>query len=104
MHYASPVDDIIIRVCYPIAMRTTIDLPEPLIQNAKRRASERRVTLSALVEDALRSHLAARPKRSDAPFRLHTVRGKLVRPDLDLDRTSALVVLDDESEFARSQK
>jgi len=84
-------------------MRTTVDLPEPLIQNAKRRASERGVTLSALVEDALRSHLAARLKRSQGPFRLHTVRGRLVRPELDLDRTSALVVLDDESHFGRER-
>ncbi|HYL34326.1 MAG TPA: hypothetical protein VEV17_00280 [Bryobacteraceae bacterium] len=81
-------------------MRTTIDLPEPLIHNAKRQASERGVTLSALVEDALRSHLAARRKRPDAPFRLYTVGGRLVRPDLDLDRTSALLALDDEANFA----
>ena len=81
-------------------VRTTIDLPEPLLHNAKRRASERGVTLSALVEDALRSHLSAKPKGTDTPFHLHTVRGRLVQPDLDLDRTSALVARDDESDFA----
>jgi len=33
-------------------------------------------------------------------FQLHTVRGKLVRPELDLDRTSSLIVTDDESEYS----
>jgi hypothetical protein len=84
-------------------VRTTVDLPQPLLHNAKRRAAERGVTLSALVEDALRTHLAAKPKGPDTPFRLHTVRGRLVQPDLDLDRTSAIVASDDESDFAGSQ-
>jgi len=84
-------------------VRTTIDLPEPLLQNAKRRAADRGVTLSALVEDALRGHLAARPAQTAAPFKLHSVRGRLVRPDLDLDRASSLITLDDESEFGRGK-
>jgi hypothetical protein len=84
-------------------MRTTIDLPEPLLHNAKRRAADRGVTLSALVEDALRNHLAARPPKSATAFKLHTVRGRLVRPNLDLDRSSALVTLDDESDFGRGR-
>jgi hypothetical protein len=80
-------------------MRTTVTLPEPLLQNAKRRASERGVTLSALIEDALRIHLAGtKPPRAEA-FRLFTVRGRLVDPRLDLDRTSALISLDDETRF-----
>jgi hypothetical protein len=33
-------------------------------------------------------------------FRLRTVRGKLVNPAIDLDRTSALVAGDDETRFA----
>jgi len=90
-------------ICDTTIVRTTIDLPEPLLRNAKRRASERGVTLSAVVEDALRYLLAARPKGPETPFRLHTVRGRLVQPDLDLDRTSALVTLDDESDFTAGQ-
>jgi len=86
-------------ICYPADVRTTIDLPEPLLENAKKRAAERGITLSAVVEDALRAHLAARPGGSDKPFRLHIVRGRLVQPELDLDRTSALVTSDDESDF-----
>jgi hypothetical protein len=74
-----------------------------LLRSAKRRASERGITLSALLEDALRAQLARKQSTPDLPFQLHTVRGRLVQPNLDLDRTSALVALDDEAEFATRQ-
>ena len=80
-------------------MRTTIDIPEPLLQSAKALAADRRITLSAVVEDALRGHLTQRPQRDTPLFRLHTVRGRPVRPDLDLDRTSALLLEGDEAAF-----
>jgi hypothetical protein len=80
-------------------MRTTIDLPEPLLESAKLEAARRGVTLSAMVQDAVRSHLARRPARGSGKFELHTVRGRLLRPDLDLDRASALTAMDDEAAF-----
>ena len=81
-------------------MRTTVSLPEPLLENAKRRAAARGVTLSAVIEDALRSHLTE-AEASAPPFRLHTVRGRLVNPNVNLDRTSELLALDDEADFSR---
>jgi hypothetical protein len=81
-------------------MRTTVDIPEPLLENAKKRADVLRITLSVVVQDALRSHLSRNPDPAAGKFQLHTVRGKLVRPDLDLDRTSALIALDDEAAYA----
>lgn len=80
-------------------MRTTVTLPEPLLKNAKRRARQKGVTFSVIVEDALRKHLAETPSKRRRPFRLHTVRGRLVQPGLDLDRTSALITADDEAIF-----
>ncbi len=80
-------------------MRTTVDLSESVLQNAKRMAAERGVTLSVVVEDAVRAQLARKQSPAALPFRLHTVRGKLVQPNLDLDRTSALLAIDDETEF-----
>jgi len=80
-------------------MRTTVDISEPVLRTARRVASERGVTLSSLLEDALRAQLARKPSTADPPFRLHTVRGKLVQPNLDLDRTSALLLLEDEADF-----
>jgi hypothetical protein len=78
-------------------MRTTVDLPKPLLQTAKRLAAERKLTSSAVVEDALRGHFSKKPAENTTPFRLHTVRGRLVNPDLDLDRTLALLVAADEA-------
>ena len=81
-------------------MRTTISIPEPLLKNAKRRAAERGITLSALIEDAMRRELTESQAPDPPPFRLYTVRGKLVNPNLDLDRTSGLVTLDDEAAYS----
>ena len=82
-------------------MRTTISLPDPLYANARLYAREHGVSFSDLVEDALRSHMAAKPTQAVREFRLHTVRGRLVNPDLDLNRTSALEIENDEREFSR---
>jgi hypothetical protein len=85
-------------------MRTTVDLPEPLLQNAKALAAAGNRTLSAVVEDALRRHLAVAKKGEAPAFRLHTVSGRLKDPGLDLDRTSALDIRDDEAEYGRSRR
>jgi hypothetical protein len=45
-------------------MRTTLDLDDALARRAKKAAAARGTTLSRLIEDALRSHLA--PKRRGA--------------------------------------
>ena len=85
-------------------MRTTVSLPDPLLEHAKEYAAEHGMTLSAVLEDALRCLLArnlAQPARS---FRLRTVRGRLVNQDLDLDRTSGLVAMDDEASFSGKQR
>jgi hypothetical protein len=57
-------------------MRTTIDLPLRLLTAAKRIATERQTTLSAIVSDALGAYLGAARRRSpDKPFEL-IVRGR----------------------------
>ena len=58
------------------AVRTTIDLPAPVLARAKRLAAERGVTLSSVVVDALSSHLSgSRQQKPDKPFEL-VVRGR----------------------------
>ena len=86
--------------CYDEDVRTTVSIPGPLLANAKERAGERGITLSALIEDALRKALADARPAAAPPFRLHTVRGTQVNPNLDLDRTSALIALDDEDDYS----
>jgi hypothetical protein len=55
--------------------------------------------LSALIEDALRCRLSQKPPSKRAGFRLHTVRGRLVDPSLDLSRTSVILAAEDEERF-----
>jgi len=74
-------------------VKTTIDIPEPVLWRTKRLAAERGITVSDVVVDALRDHLSSKPE-SHKPFRLHTVRGRVAKLDLDLDRTSELLVQD----------
>jgi len=51
-------------------MRTTIDLPAPVLARAKRLAAERETTLSALVTEALNLHLQGKRRPVDEPFEL----------------------------------
>ena len=97
MQDASELDERRI-ACYDTVVRTTVTLPKPLLENAKRRAAARGVTLSAVVEDALRSHLTE-TEAVAPPFRLYTMRGRLVNPGLDLDRTSDLLLADDQANY-----
>ena len=87
------------RTWYRGVMRTTVDIPEPLLKDAKKVASEKSATLSSVVEEALRGYLTRKTTTNAAPFRLYTVRGKLVNPDIDLDRTGELIVAEDEADF-----
>jgi hypothetical protein len=84
-------------------VRTTISLPDELLQNAKALAAQRTVTLGAVIEDALRAHLAGKKPSRQLEFRLYTVKGRLVNPHLNLDRTSALTALEDELDFASTK-
>ena len=77
-------------------MRTTVNVDDRVIERAKAAAVGRGVTLGEVVEDALLTYFSGSENVIAPPFRLHTVRGQLVQPDLDLNRTSALLMLDDE--------
>lgn len=85
-------------------MRTTVNLSDPLLRAARRRAAERGITLSAFLEDLLRMQLAHKESAVAPPFRLHTASGKLVNPDIDLDRTSALEMLEEEARLAGKRR
>jgi hypothetical protein len=82
-------------------MRTTISLDDALGKAARRRAREQGLSLSAFVAKAVRALLAepAQPRPLQRPFRLVTVGGGGPQPGVDLDRTSALVVADDEAAY-----
>lgn len=73
-------------------MRTTIHLPDPLLEKARRRALETGRTLTAVIEDALRKSLAeGRAGKETEPVRLTTFGGKGYRAGVDLDDGAALL-------------
>jgi hypothetical protein len=81
-------------------MRTTILLDDNLGRAARRRAREQGLSLSALVAQALKALLTEREPRTESqPFRLVTVGGEGPQPGVDLDRTSTLIVADDEAAY-----
>ncbi len=85
-------------------MRTTITLDDRLLRAAKRVAVDRGVTLSTVIEEALRAQLLAKPARDVPAFRLITFRGDGPKPGIDLDRTSSLDEIDDISEYGDADR
>jgi hypothetical protein len=77
-------------------MRTTINLPDELILQAKKAALEADTTLTEIIGDALRVALDRRRHRKGRPdFKLITSGQGGLQPGVDLDDTSALLDLMD---------
>jgi len=77
-------------------MRTTINLPDELIQQAKKAALEADTTLTEIIANALRESLARRShKNPRREFKLITSGRGGLQPGVDLDDTSALLDLMD---------
>jgi hypothetical protein len=87
-------------------MRTTISLPDDLGERARRRARRDGLSLSALVARALTRDLSEPAGRSPdvPPFRLVVVEGTGPAPGIELDRTSALLVAEDEAVYGRPKE
>lgn len=80
-------------------MRTMVQLDDALLREAKREASRCGMTLSAMIEEALRERLA-RTASADAPrsrVRLPTFRGRGLVPRVELDDSAALLDLMEET-------
>jgi hypothetical protein len=73
-------------------VRTTISISDSLLELAKKASRERRSTLGEVIEEALRTSLAPRPK-SSAKTRasLVTFKGSGLREGVDLDSSAALL-------------
>lgn len=56
-------------------MKTTIDLPDDLLERTKQIARREGSTLRALVEEGLRLAIRERERGPDAPFRMVTFAG-----------------------------
>jgi hypothetical protein len=67
-------------------MRTIISLDDKLHRRAKSYAAEHGMTLTALVEEALRARLAERRGKRRPPVRLPTFKGEGLQEGVSLDR------------------
>ena len=62
-------------------MKTTIDLPDSLLEQAKRVAARRSTTVKALVESGLRKELRLRSEQAKFELRDASFRGRGLRPE-----------------------
>jgi hypothetical protein len=77
-------------------MRTTINLPDDLIRQAKKAALEADTTLTEIITSAVREALGKRKQKPSARvLKLITYGKGGVGPGVDLDDTSALLDLMD---------
>ena len=74
-------------------MRTTVDLPDDLLAEAKQRAAREGRSLSDVVGDAVRSSFARSATAERKPVELPTFDGGGLQPRVDLDDSAALLDL-----------
>ncbi len=75
-------------------MRTTVDVQDELLREAKQRAARTGRTLGQVVDDALRVLFQrADQAASRGPLELPTFRGTGLQPGVDLDDSAALLDL-----------
>jgi hypothetical protein len=72
-------------------MRTTIDINDHLLIEAKQLAASRGVSLRALIEEALRERLRGRTAHGPTLVRLATFSGNGLQPGVDLTDSGALL-------------
>jgi hypothetical protein len=72
-------------------MRTTLDINDRLMAEAKSLAARRGLSLKALVEEALRERLHARGDNPRAEVSLPTYAGNGLQPGVDLSDSAALL-------------
>ena len=75
-------------------MRTTVRLNEDLMEEVRRHARERGVTVTAVLDQALRELLVRhRQPLQGRRIKLPTFRGQGMQPGVDLDDSAALLEL-----------
>ena len=72
-----------------VCMRTTLNLDDALMSAAKREAADRGVTLTQVIEEALRVRLTQPRERAEFLLRFPTVRG-WGPPRVDIEDRDAL--------------
>ena len=77
-----------ILLCYYV-MRTTIEINDELLRQAKRRAADEGTPLRTVIEAALRAYLSRQTRRTRFKLSWRTEKGRLL-PGVNLDDRDAL--------------
>jgi Arc/MetJ family transcription regulator len=77
-----------------LCMRTTIEISDELLRQAKRRAADEGTPLRRVVESALRAYLGGRPHNRKYRLRWRSERGR-IQPGVCLEDRDALFDLMD---------
>lgn len=64
-------------------MKTTVQIPDTLFEEARKVAQRERITLKALIEEGLRRIIADRKRRTAFRLRKASFKGNGLRPDLE---------------------
>jgi hypothetical protein len=79
----------------------TLRLDEGLLEDAKRYAMDRKMTLTALLDQVLREFLARSQQREErTPVSLPSFKGRGLRSGVDLDDSAALLELMEDPDAA----
>jgi hypothetical protein len=70
-------------------MRTTVEISDELLRQAKKRAADERAPLREVIEAALRFYLGKRPKNKSYQLKWRTEKGHML-PGVRLDDRDAL--------------
>ena len=63
-------------------MKTTLDIPDPILREARKMAQREHTTLRALVERGLRHVLAEKHRRTAFRLRKASFKGRGLQPDM----------------------
>jgi hypothetical protein len=63
-------------------MKTTLEIPDPLLREARKIAARERTTLRALVEQGLRQVVVEKKRKTMFRLRQASFKGRGLRPDL----------------------
>ena len=85
-------------------MRTTLVVDDQILKQARRKARELGLTLSAYVTEALQKDLTAKVPGRRKPFRLITVKGGGLQPGFNWDRLDQQVQELDDLEVLRGRR
>lgn len=76
-------------------MRTTITIDDHLLDQVRRRAAERRQTVSQVIEESVRESLLRQQAQDRTPFRVSAFSAGGYQPGVDLDDNASLLDLMD---------